>query len=83
VSISRRARLRVPYVANARFRVKVEVLRGNKVLARARQTAKAGRNTLAFGAKKRFRPGRYVLRLTATSGAATSVDRGRLVVRKG
>ena len=83
VSISRRARLRVPYVANAAFPVKAEVLEGRKVLARARQTAKAGRNRLSFGAKKRFRPGRYVLRLTATSGAARSVDRGRLVVRKG
>jgi Domain of unknown function (DUF4394)/Calx-beta domain len=82
VSISRRARLRVPYVANAAFPVKAEVLKGKKVLARARQTAKAGRNRLAFGAKKRFKPGRYVLRLTATSGAASSIDRGRLVVRK-
>jgi hypothetical protein len=83
VSISRRARLRVPYVANAAFRVTAEVLKGTRVLARTRQTAKAGRNRLAFGARKRFKPGRYVLRLTATSGAATSVDVGRLVVRKG
>jgi hypothetical protein len=82
VSISRRARLRVPYVANARFRVKVEVLKGTKVLARARQTAKPGRNRLSFAARKRFKPGRYVLRLTAGSGAARSVDRGKLVVRK-
>ena len=72
----------MPYVANARFGVKAEVLKGKKVLARARQTAKPGRNRLSFGAKKRFKPGRYVLRLTATSGAARSVDRGRLVVRK-
>jgi hypothetical protein len=82
VSISRRARLRVPYVANAAFPVTVEVLKGTKVLARARQTAKPGRNRLSFGAKKRFKPGRYALRLTATSGAARSIDRGRLVVRK-
>jgi hypothetical protein len=82
VSISRRARLRVPYVANARFGVKLEVLKGKKVLARARQTATPGRNRLNFAAKKRFKPGRYVLRLTARSGAARSVDRGKLVVRK-
>ena len=82
VSISRRARLRVAYVANARFPVKVQVLKGTKVLARARETAKPGRNRLSFAAKKRFKPGRYVLRLTATSGAAGSVDRGRLVVRR-
>jgi hypothetical protein len=82
VSISRRARLRVPYVANARFRVKMEVLKGTKVLARARQTAEPGRNRLSFPAKRRFKPGRYALRLTAASGAARSVDRGKLVVRK-
>jgi Domain of unknown function (DUF4394)/Calx-beta domain len=83
VSIRRRARLRVPYVANAAFPVTAEVLKGKKVLARARQTAKPGRNKLSFAAKKRFKPGRYVLRLTATSGATRSVDLGRLVVRKG
>ena len=73
----------MPYVANAAFPVTVEVVKGRVVLARARQTAKPGRNKLSFGAKKRFKPGRYVLRLTATSGAARSVDLGRLVVRKG
>jgi Domain of unknown function (DUF4394)/Calx-beta domain len=82
VSISRRARLRVAYVANARFGVKVQVLKGRKVLASARQTAKPGRNRVSFAAKTRFKPGRYVLRLTAGSGAARSVDRGKLVVRK-
>jgi hypothetical protein len=82
VTISRRARLRVPYVANAAFPVKAQVLKGKKVLATARQTAKPGRNRLAFAAKKRFKPGRYVLRLTATSGARRSVDLGRLVVKK-
>ncbi|MFL5844592.1 MAG: DUF4394 domain-containing protein [Solirubrobacteraceae bacterium] len=82
-SIGRRARLRVPYVANAAFAVKAQVLQGVKVLATRTGTAKVGRNALAFAKKKRFKPGRYTLRLTATSGAASAVDTAVLVVKKG
>jgi hypothetical protein len=77
--VRRRARASLVYVLSDDARVTIELRRRGRAVARTRQAGHAGRNQVSLRPLRR--PGRYQLRLAATSGdGRVSVDRGRLIV---
>jgi hypothetical protein len=78
---ARRGRpLRVRYVATRASSVRVEVLRGRKVVAKASARARRGRNSVVV--RKLRATGRFQLRLTATVENQTSTDTARLTITR-
>ena len=72
---------RLPMTLSDRATLKLDVLRGQRVVLRVRATRSAGTSTLAFG--RTLAPGAYALKLaaTATDGRRAAAS-SRLTVRK-
>jgi hypothetical protein len=77
---ARGGRLAFRYAATVRSRLRLDVLRGRRALARTRARRRAGAGTLRTG--RRLPRGRYTLRLTArASGGRVATDSAQLTVR--
>jgi hypothetical protein len=79
-------RVSLGYLSTAAGSTTLEVLKGRKAIARVTSTARTGRNKIAWNGKqgrKKAKPGRYTLRLTATGGdGQVATDTGRVTLRR-
>ena len=78
-------RVSLTYASTLDANVTLDVLRGAKTVASMKGTAQQGRNAIRWNGKtgkKAAKPGRYVLRLTATNGTQRVSDSARLTVRR-